>query len=195
MAGKSGLCQRQILVCAGRVVVFLDDPVTAGYHDRIPCYRRQSMRSFLFIFPAVFALIGCGPTTTAVLYKQGMTLSSKQKDYDACKIKSFKEIPQNIVTEFHPGKRRSGTVSCFNYGLSTQCNTVGGIDIPASTSSHDANEGIRERFIDGCLKAKGYKLVELRDCEFGEEGYNTSEKAPPLSKIKCYDWLSPDIEK
>ncbi len=146
-----------------------------------------------FALLMVFSLTGCADTT-AFYYKKGMVLASKQKDYDACKIKSFKEIPQNIVTTYNPGVHNPGTLSCNTIGTYTSCNRVGALNIPASSSSQDANEGVRARFIAECMNNKGYILVDMPTCGLGDEGYNPLQKAPALNKIKCVDFDAPTLD-
>lgn len=144
---------------------------------------------------AALGLAGCGPQTTTLYYKSGMTITSKQKDYDACKIESFKKVPQNVVTTFHPGIYNPGTVSCYNMGYNTSCHTVGAMNIPPSTSSRDVNEALRDRFITSCMGDKGYQLVEFMNCKDGEIGYNALQKAPPLDRAGCYDSRSPALQE
>ena len=142
---------------------------------------------------AVLGLTACAQST-AFFYKPGTIQVSKQKDYDACKIKSFKEIPQNIVTTYNPGVDNPGTLSCYTIGATTQCNRVGALYIAPSTSSEDVNEGMRARFILDCMNKKGYVLLKMPICKIGETGYNSRQKAPSLDKIKCLDSKSPAFD-
>jgi hypothetical protein len=150
------------------------------------------MQKWLVIL-MIFSLTACAEPT-AFYYKKSMVLATKQKDYDACKIKSFKQIPQNIITTYHPGVHNPGTLSCNTIGTYTSCNRVGALDIPASSSSRDANEGMRARFIEECMTGKGYSLVEVPMCSLSEQGYNPLQPAPSLDKIKCLDSDAPTLD-
>jgi hypothetical protein len=149
----------------------------------------ENLFSGIFIF--VF-LAGCAPQS--IYHKKGMVLSSVQKDYDACKIKSFKEIPLNNIVTYSPGVHNPGSLSCYTIGSLTNCNRIGALDIPERISSRDENEEMRTRFINSCMNNKGYTYVELPVCGFDEEGYNALQKAPSLDKIKCLDIESPMLD-
>lgn len=122
------------------------------------------MRRFSVFFAVSMFLVACqsGPYQTA--YKAGTLYSERQRDYDMCKIQSFREIPQNLAVETKPGYYNPGTVQCTNIGNYTSCQNVGAVNIPATSSTYDVNENIRFRFIDNCMSAKGYQFIQLPVC-------------------------------
>lgn len=97
-------------------------------------------------------------------YKPGSTYESRQADYDACKIASFREIPQTMTTEVSGGYYDPGRVQCSTIAGITNCRRSGGIDIPARANTYDQNEGLRDRYIKRCMQAKGYALLERPVC-------------------------------
>ncbi|MER9175281.1 hypothetical protein NKH72_17020 [Mesorhizobium sp. M0955] len=117
---------------------------------------------------AVLLLTGCqtGPQPSA--FKPGSTAPQRQLDYDQCKISSLREIPQAMATQINPGVHTPGTVTCNTYGTSTYCNEMGGLNIPASSSTYDANQGLRDRFIARCMVEKGYSIVDRPACPTAE---------------------------
>lgn len=133
---------------------------------------------------AAAALAGCvtdgGPRTT--IYKAGSTKSQRQADYDACKIQSFKSIPQTMATEVTPGYSSPGTAICNTYGTMTTCNTVGGFDVPATASSYDVNASLRGRFINSCLRAKGYVFYTKPACKTEAERQEAIRNPGPDAK-------------
>lgn len=142
----------------------------------------------------VFGLTACA-SSTPFYYKQGSMLGVRQKDYDACKIKSFKDIPQNIVTTYTPGVHDPGNVVCSTTGTFTNCQRIGGVDIPASSTSYDVNASLRARFITQCMADKGYQRLDMPTCALGVDGYDTLQKTPALRDIKCISLTAPSLEE
>ncbi|MER9563492.1 hypothetical protein [Mesorhizobium sp. M0571] len=116
----------------------------------------------------ILLLAGCqtGPLPSA--FKPGSTASQRQFDYDQCKIASLKEIPQAMATQINPGVHTPGTVTCNTYGTATYCNEMGGLNIPATASTYDANQGLRTRYINNCIGAKGYSIIDRPACTTAE---------------------------
>jgi hypothetical protein len=150
----------------------------------------KTINSMIFLFGIIF-LAGCQtlPTSTALWYKTGSTIYTKQVDFDQCKIQSLKEIPQSIGTNFTPGISSPGTTYCNSSGIygGISCNTYGGFDIPATVESYDMNDGLRQRYIGSCMAKRGYTEPVLPYCKDGEVGYSNTDPAPILSKIQCID--------
>jgi hypothetical protein len=121
-----------------------------------------------FILATVAVVAGCqtGPMPSA--FKPGSTFSQRQFDYDQCKIASLKEIPQAMATQINPGVHTPGTVTCNTIGSSTYCNEMGGLNIPATASTYDVNEGLRGRYISSCMMRKGYSIIVRPACASAE---------------------------
>lgn len=92
-------------------------------------------------------------------YKAGSTHVDRQLAVDQCRIASLKEIPQSMATQVSGGYYNPGTVSCSTVGNYTSCNNVGAVNIPATATSYDQNQSLRDRFINRCLQDKGYQLI------------------------------------
>ncbi|GLS39743.1 hypothetical protein GCM10010869_53400 [Mesorhizobium tianshanense] len=105
---------------------------------------------------AVVILAGCQTGPTPIVFKPGVDLRSTVAAVDQCKIASFRDIPQSIATDYHPGYSNPGTVQCNTYGTVVSCNTIGAVNIPGSTTTYDVNQGLRDRYIVRCLEAKGF---------------------------------------
>ncbi len=149
----------------------------------------------LFVILAVITLSACAPTTTTMYYKQGAQLPVTQQHYDSCKIRSFKEIPQNIITDYYPGSHDPGRLRCRNTipGYA-DCERIGGHSIPPSVTHRDANAGLRDRFMQNCMAEKGYTLMTFRYCEDGQLGYHPLNSAPPLNQIYCVQRNTPQLQ-
>jgi len=129
-------------------------------------------------------LSGCGPTSTPFTYKQGTTIYKKQADFDDCKIKSFRVIPQALAQNVTPGTSSSGTTYCSGSGNNISCNTYGAYTTAPTVQTYDVNDRLRTNFIGQCMAGYGYVRVQLPFCtEAG--GYDNRQPAPPLDRIKC----------
>lgn len=77
---------------------------------------------------------------------------------DECKIQSFKEIPQTIGTDVNPGYNNPGTLQCSTASHATSCYRVGAVNIPATTTTYDVNQELRDRYVTRCLEVSGFKV-------------------------------------
>ncbi|TIS53295.1 hypothetical protein [Mesorhizobium sp.] len=111
-----------------------------------------------YILAAVAAVAGCQTGPTPIVFKPGVDLSSTLSAVDQCKIDSFKEIPQSLATDVHPGYSNPGTIQCNTFGTIITCNRIGAIDIPATTTTFDVNAALRDRYITRCLEGKGFTV-------------------------------------
>ncbi len=119
------------------------------------------------LFLLLLSACQSGPQPT--LYKAGSLPAERQEAYDQCKIRSFREIPQALVTEITPGYHDPGDILCDTDGPFTTCRAVGVIDIPATRKTRDANEGLRRRFVERCLADQGYQVLQLPLCPKAED--------------------------
>lgn len=120
------------------------------------------MKRFMPI--ALLMLAGCQAGPQLTLYKAGSLPAERQAAYDACKIASFRDIPQSMVTEYTPGYHDPGILKCEADGGSTTCMTIGAFDMPPRAVTRDVNGALRQRAIERCLIAGGYRLLRLPPC-------------------------------
>lgn len=100
---------------------------------------------------AVLLLAGCQTGPVPAAFKPGTNASQRQADYDQCKIASLREIPQAMATQVSGGVYTPGSVQCRTIGTITSCSESGGLNIPATATTYDANHGLRDRFINRCM--------------------------------------------
>lgn len=160
------------------------------------------MKNRIALLLAVLALAACAPTTTQLYHKQGAQLQVTQRDYDTCKINSLREIPQTIVSEYDPGYNNPGTLSCQSKGATTatgitrtDCRQVGAHYVPPTIRNFDANQGLRDRYMQTCMGDKGYSLMTFPYCENGQVGYNPLTPAPALGNIYCIQPNTPQLQQ
>lgn len=104
-------------------------------------------------------LAGCVSSPQAVVTKPGVSPAGVQAAVDSCKIASFKEIPQTMATDYRPGVHTPGSVQCNAIGTYVSCQNVGGVNIPASSTSYDVNSDLRDRYITNCLERRGFTVT------------------------------------
>jgi len=109
--------------------------------------------------------------SNTALFKPGANSTQKQRDLDQCKIASLRAIPQVFTTVTDGGFYDPGNINCYpgRHGR-TICRRFGDIYVPPASFTVDQNEGLRWRFVMGCLQRKGYTIVgNLRPCTNMEE--------------------------
>lgn len=126
------------------------------------------MRKYIAFAVSLF-VAGCSSEPVMVVFKPGVSLDQSVAATDECRIASFREIPQAMATQVSGGYYNPGTVQCNTIGKSTFCNRVGAVNIPASSSTYDANGALRDRYITRCLQAKGFTVKQSRPCAGGAE--------------------------
>lgn len=144
------------------------------------------MRKFCIIAAALLA--GCVSGPVPVIHKTGSTYAERQLAVDECRIASLQAIPQAMVSQTSGGYYNPGTLQCSTIGNMTTCNRVGAVDIPSHTTTSDANQELRERYIDRCLVSKGFDVVPIPLCTSAKDSaqYRTMrDNQPPASQIKC----------
>jgi hypothetical protein len=130
---------------------------------------------------------GSGPKSVTLTYKQGSTIYTKQADVDACKISSFKAIPQVVGTSINGGSYSPSSTSCYTSNGYTSCSQLGGYYSPPTANSYDINGDLRKRYIDKCMREKGYEQIKLPFCQANQVGgYDNRLPAPKLSAIACH---------
>ena len=147
------------------------------------------MKSFTLVLVAA-ALASCSSTVNLV-HKTGSSLAQRQNAVDLCKIASFREIPIAMTTESFGGIYNPGYVVC-DQGF---CGRVGGMYVPPTIRSYDANQKLRSRYIERCLASKGYDILTVPRCVSGtdrrqyEAGRN---RQPSAGRITCASGQSLD---
>lgn len=136
------------------------------------------------------ALAGCVSSSgeMTAIYKPGSSFAQRSAAFDQCKIASLREIPQTMQTDTTGGYYNPGTLQCStNMGMTT-CNRIGAVNIPSSSVTYDANEGLRVRYIIRCLNAQGYSMIPTRRCNSDAE--RKAAKANLVSQsptVACVD--------
>lgn len=146
----------------------------------------------LLVFSMAF-LSSCAPQISTVFVKKNSSRAQVQRDFDACKIKSFREIPQNIVSTYHPGVNNPGTLSCNTIGSYTSCNRIGALYIPPSEDHEDVNAGLRDRYMINCMSKKGYDAVDVPVCSMGQQEHLPT-RAKDLTGSDCIDPRAQSLE-
>lgn len=139
----------------------------------------------VFLIPALAGILvaSCQTGPVTVLFKPGTLQSDRQNDVDMCTIASFKEIPQNIATQISPGYSSAPTVQCHNIGTSVSCNSYGGINIPPSAYNYDVNKDLRSRFVERCLRSKGYTPIVKPICTGNQQNPDIRYNSP--DEVHC----------
>lgn len=139
----------------------------------------------------VLLLVGCvssSPQTAFLIHKTGSNTAERKDAFELCEFEGIRNVPRAMVTDIDPGYSSPGTLQCNTVGTSTTCNRVGDINIPASSSTYDANEQIRDRYIQRCLRQKGFETYTRPICKTDAEkrGFDaTLASQPPASQIVC----------
>jgi hypothetical protein len=71
----------------------------------------------------------------------------------------------------------------------TTCNRVGVVDVPARSTTSDANQDLRHRYLQRCLASKGFDLIPTPPCTSAKDSAQykaTRDNQPPTSQIKCF---------
>lgn len=147
------------------------------------------MKKYVVIPAALIAtlLAGCS-STVDVIHKTGSTTAQRQTAADQCKIASFREIPVQMTVESFGGMYDPGQYVCRDYRDRRRCGYVGGIDIPPSVRTYDANQDLRSRYVQRCLASKGYNILTVPRCTSSADkaAFQASQdKQPPSSKLIC----------
>ncbi|WP_155256380.1 hypothetical protein [Mesorhizobium loti] len=143
---------------------------------------------------AVLLLAGCQTGPVPAAFKPGTNASQRQADYDQCKIASLREIPQAMATQVSGGVYTPGSVQCRTIGTITSCSESGGLNIPATATTYDANHGLRDRFINRCMMQKGYSILSRPACSSESERLKAATMPQPANPAdyKCTPGINMD---
>ncbi|MGH6760087.1 MAG: hypothetical protein ACRECW_00665 [Phyllobacterium sp.] len=151
------------------------------------------MKLLSMMLATVF-LASCSSTVNLV-HKTGSTLDQRQNAVDQCKIASFRDIPVAMTTESFGGMYDPGYVVCGNRGDRRFCRRAGGIYVPPTVRSYDANQKLRSRYIKRCLASGGYDILTVPRCTStaDRQQYETRRnRQPPTTRITCASGQSLD---
>ena len=143
---------------------------------------------------AVLLLAGCQTGPVPAAFKPGTDASQRQADYDQCKIASLREIPQAMATQVSGGIYTPGSVQCRTIGTITSCSQSGGVNIPPTATTYDANHGLRDRFINRCMMQKGYSILSRPACSSESERLKAATTPQPANPAdyKCTPGINMD---
>lgn len=140
------------------------------------------------VLSALALISGCVSGPADLVHKTGSSLAQRQLAADQCRIESLRQVPQALVTETDPGYYNPGTIQCNTFGNMTSCNRVGAVNIPASSSTYDVNQSLRDRTIARCLASKGFDIVQKPICTSTKDAtaYRAvRDNQPPAEQIAC----------
>lgn len=152
------------------------------------------MRKVRVVLLVGLSLAACTTANQQITYlsKPGVDGPGTQAAMDQCRIASFKEIPQAMVTDVQSGLNIPGTVHCNTFGSTTTCNQSGGVNIPATAQTYDANDSLRNRFLEKCMRNAGFTVTMLPLCRTDAEraaSYAASAKYQiPKCAVKLLDY-------
>ncbi len=118
------------------------------------------MRRFILTLGAVSLIAACTPL--GLYYKQGATVQSAADTETRCKVSALSEVPVRNVTQIIPGRHLPPRRVCNSAGV---CHTKPGRFIPPEFITRDANEALRAKAVDLCMRQKGYEYIRLPACE------------------------------
>ena len=132
------------------------------------------MRKAVLVLSVSAFLSGCQSTVPPGGFVPGGPTFGWQKDKttrqqraDAgteCLIQAVREVPATISNSYNPGFSTPGQTYCNTIGSSIMCNQAGGINIPPSMTSFDANARLRKDYADMCMRKKGYTMGPTKFC-------------------------------
>lgn len=143
-----------------------------------------------FVMLSCLFVIGCTPSAPPSIYhRTGSTYAERAYDHDQCTFTSVRAVPRAMATSVSGGYYNPGTVFCNTYGTVTACNRVGSYNVPPTATTYDANQGIRNRYMERCMQQKGYSVLYRPRCVTSAEkaAAIASRNAPqlPANQIIC----------
>ena len=104
-----------------------------------------------------------GPTVA--WSKVDTTRAQRRLDAEECMLEAAEKIQPAMGVASTPGFSSPGSLMCNSIGSMTTCNNVGGVNIPSSTYSYDANNQTRQLYVKVCMEKKGYVPASTKFCE------------------------------
>lgn len=140
------------------------------------------------VIMATFLIGGCIEQPMYLVHKTGSTLEQRRAAVDECEFQAISAVPRAMSTQISGGYYSPGSVQCSTIGTFTTCNQVGGINIPASASTYDANQELRDRYVNRCLRQSGFEVFQRPVCRSeADKAFvrSTSNNQPMASDIPC----------
>lgn len=137
-----------------------------------------------YVLPLVFMGFAAGCTPLSLFYKEGAPVQRLNTDLAECKLQGLRNVPVDQDTRFIPGTETPKTI-CDANGL---CQTVWVQITPDKIETYDANEGLREDYVEACMGKQGYQPVSLPACNDAvvrATRLSATKVLPPLSSNSC----------
>ncbi len=143
---------------------------------------------YLFVLPLI-GLTGCIPAEPIPLvHKTGSTLEERTLASELCEFEAIKEIPRAMATDIKGAYRRPGVLECSTVGGTTTCKEVGGSNVPATSTTYDANAEVRKKYLAWCLRERGFSIISRPPCRTeAEKAAAIAKSSPqaPADQIAC----------
>ena len=145
---------------------------------------------FRILLLGCLLLASCAPEPRTIVHKTGSTAQEREDALPACNVEGIQEVPRAMTTEYTPGYYQPGTTYCRPAGHhGVACATVGAVNIPPSSRTYDANEGLRNRVVEACMRRKGFQMLVRPTCvtEQDRQRFLASQQGPqpPEWEIPC----------
>jgi hypothetical protein len=128
--------------------------------------RALGVASLLLVLAACVPSDGFVPGgPTASYQKPGTTRQQRRDEILQCQVAALQTVPQAASTRYSPGFSAPGTTVCNTVGYTTTCNQVGAVNIPGRLTTVDVNSGIRDQYLDLCMRQRGYQFLPARFCQ------------------------------
>ncbi|MBD3663174.1 hypothetical protein [Sulfitobacter aestuariivivens] len=117
-------------------------------------------RSALFLVLVGFGIVACGGLET--YYRPGVSVSTLNRDTDACKVKALRDVPPSTQVRRYPPEYIPPVKECDADGVCTVVRV--GYFIPGEIVTFDPNDALRKRVENQCMADKGYLPVSIPPC-------------------------------
>ncbi len=144
----------------------------------------------LVVLLGLMTLAGCVEQPAYLVHKTGSNYADRMRARDACEFQAIQAVPRAMATQVSGGFYNPGTLQCSTVGTFTNCNRVGAVNIPATATTYDANQELRDRYIGRCLADRGYSIVPKPVCTTEQQRQTfraTLDNQPPASQIACIE--------
>lgn len=133
---------------------------------------------------SLLVLSGCFPVD--VYHKAGGSLQRQKSDLLSCQTRALREAPADTRVARTPTYYVPARQVCKQTAQGLNCHVFGGYWEGGDLYSYDANELLRAKVQEGCMRTKGYNKVRLPRCERKQiAGAQVSAKMPQLSAASC----------
>lgn len=109
---------------------------------------------------SIVALAGC---TQYAWVHDSKSFTEVDKDMLDCEDKAASVYPTAVATNVSGGRSDGTTTACGAGDKSAGCVTTTGRSTGVSSYSRDLNESNRRNYINRCMRAGGWRQVEIKD--------------------------------